>query len=71
MFHMEIGRRNINNLRYADDTALLEESSNVLKHVFVKVKTESAKTGMLLNIKIIKIMTTEQPHYFKTDSKEG
>ena len=49
-------RRNINNLRYADDTTLTEESEEKLKSLFVKVKEESEKVGLKLNIKKTKIM---------------
>ena len=49
-------RRNINNLRYADDTTLTEESEEKLKSLFVKVKEESEKVGLKLNIQKTKIM---------------
>ena len=48
-------RRNINNLRYADDTTLTEESEEKLKSLFVKVKEESEKVGLKLNIQKTKI----------------
>ena len=47
---MEIARRIINNLRYADDTTLLEESEEELKNLLVRVKEESEKAGLKLNI---------------------
>ena len=49
-------RRNINNLRYADDTALMAESKEELKSFLMKVKEESEKAGLKLNIQITKIM---------------
>ena len=48
--------RNINNLRYADDTILMAESQEVLKSLLMKVKEESEKAGLKLNIQKIKIM---------------
>ena len=51
-------RRNINNLRYADDTTLTEESEEKLKSLFVKVKEESEKVGLKLNIQKNKIMAS-------------
>ena len=47
---IKIGRRNINNLRYADDTALMAESKEELKSLLMKVKEESEKVGLKLNI---------------------
>ena len=47
---IKIARRNINNLRYADDTTLMEESEEKLKSLFMKVKEESEKVGLKLNI---------------------
>ena len=49
-------RRNINNLRYADDTTLMEESKEELKSFLMKVKEESEKIGLKLNIQKTKIM---------------
>ena len=46
----KIARRNINNLRYADDTSLMAESEEELKNLFMKVKEESEKVGLKLNI---------------------
>ena len=48
---IKIAGRNINNLRYADDTILMAESDEVLKNLLVKVKEESEKAGLKLNIK--------------------
>ena len=55
---IKIARRNINNLRYADDTTLMPESEVDLKSVLVKVKDESEKAGWKLNIQKIKIMAS-------------
>ena len=53
---IKIARRNINNLRYADDTTLMAESKEELKSLFLKVKEESEKVGLKLNIQKTKIM---------------
>ena len=50
--------RNMNNLRYADDTTLMEESEEELKNLLMKVKEESAKVGLKLNIQKTKIMAS-------------
>ena len=55
---IKIARRNINNLRYADDTTLMAESEEKLKSVLMKVKEESEKVGLKLNIKKTKIMAS-------------
>ena len=55
---IEIAGRNINNLRYADDTTLMAESEEELKSLLMKVKGESEKVGLKLNIQKIKIMAT-------------
>ena len=52
----KIARRNINNLRYADSTTLMPESEKELKSLFMKVKEETEKFGLKLNIKKTKIM---------------
>ena len=54
---IKIARRNINNLRYADDTTLMAESGEELKSLLMKVKEESEKVGLKLNIKKSKIIT--------------
>ena len=54
----KITRRNINNLRYADDTTLMAESEDELKSRLMKVKEESKKVGWKLNIQKIKIMAS-------------
>ena len=53
---IKIARRNSNNLRYADDTTLMEESEEELKSLLMKVKVESEKVGLKLNIQKMKIM---------------
>ena len=53
---IKIARRNINNLRYADDTTLMAESEEGLKTLLMKVKEESEKVGLKLNIQKAKIM---------------
>ena len=55
---IKIAWRNINNLRYADDTTLMAESEKELKSLLMKVKEESEKAGLKLNIQKIKIMTS-------------
>ena len=55
---MKTARRNINNLRYADDTALMAESEEELKSLFMKVQEESEKVGLKLNIQKTKIMAS-------------
>ena len=55
---IKIARRNINNLRYADDTTLMAESEEELKNLLMKVKEESEKAGLKLNIKKTKIMAS-------------
>ena len=55
---IKIAGRNINNLRYADDTALIAESKEELKSLMVKVKVESEKVGLKLNIQKTKIMAS-------------
>ena len=55
---IKIARRNINNLRYADDTTLMAESEEELKSLLMKVKDESEKVGLKLNIQKTKIMAS-------------
>ena len=59
---IEISRRNINNLRHADDTTLMAESGEELKSLLMKVKEESEKVGFKLNIQKTKIMASS--HHF-------
>ena len=58
---IKIARRNISNLRYADDTTLMTESEEELKSLLMKVKEESEKAGLKLNIQKTKIMAS---HHF-------
>ena len=55
---IKISRRNINNLRYADDTTLMAESEEKLKSLLMKVKEESEKVGLRLNIQKTRIMAS-------------
>ena len=55
---IKIAERNINNLRYADDTTLMAESEEELKSLLMKVKVDSEKVGLKLNIQKIKIMAS-------------
>ena len=55
---IKIARRNINNLRYADDTTIMTESEGDLKSFLMKVKEESEKVGLKLNIQKTKIMAS-------------
>ena len=55
---IKIPQRNINNLRYADDTALIAESKEELKSLLMKVKEESKKVGLKLNVQKTKIMAS-------------
>jgi len=55
---IKISRRNINHLRYADDTTLMAESEEELKSLLMKVKEESEKVGLKLNIQKTKIMAS-------------
>ena len=55
---IKIASRNVNNLRYADDSTLMEESKEEIKNLLMKVKEESEKAGFKLNIQKTKIMTS-------------
>ena len=55
---IRVAERNINNLRYADDTTLMEESKEELKNLLMKVKEESEKVGLKLNVQKTKIMAS-------------
>ena len=59
---IKIARRNINNLRYADNTTLMAESEEELKSLLMKVKEESEKFGLKLNIEKTKIMAAPSLH---------
>ena len=56
---IKVSRRNINSLRYADDTTLMAESEEELKSLLMKVQDESEKVGLKLNIQKTKIMASE------------
>ena len=64
---IKISGRNINNLRYTDDTTLIAESQEELKSLLMEVKEESEKTGLKLNIQKIKIVASGS-HHFMTNS---
>ena len=55
---IKIARKNINNLRYADDTTVMEENEEELKSLLMKVKEESEKVGLKLNIRKNKVMAS-------------
>ena len=65
-----IVRRNINNLRYADDTALMAESKQELKSLLMKVKEESEKVSLKLNIEKSKIMTSSLITSWQVDGEK-
>jgi hypothetical protein len=67
---IRIGGRNINNLRYADDTTILAERKRDLAKILKKLKAESEKAGMRLNLKKTKMMTTGNLNKFKLDGTE-
>ena len=67
---IKIAGRNINNLRYADDTTLMAESEEELKSLLIKVKEESEKVGLKLNIKKMKIMTSGPITSWEIDRKQ-
>ena len=66
---IKITRRNINNLRYADDTTLMAESEEKLKSLLMKVKEESEKAGLKLNIQTMKIMASGPIHSWQIDGE--
>ena len=66
---MKIVRRNINNLRYADDTTLMAEREEELKSLLMKVKSESEKAGLKLNIQKTKIMASSTITSWKIDGE--
>jgi len=63
---IKIAGRNINHLRYADDTTLRAESEEELKSLLMKVKEESEKVGLKLNIQKTKIMASGSHHFMET-----
>ena len=66
---IKISGRNINNLRYADDTTLMAESEEELKSLLMKVKEETVKVGLKLNIQKTKIMASGPITSWKVDGK--
>ena len=68
---IKIAGRNINNVRYADDTTLMAESEEELKSLLMKVKEESEKAGLKLNIQKTKIYTMEYYPAIKKNSFES
>ena len=67
---IKIARRNINNIRYADDTTLMAESEEELKSLLMKVKEESEKAGLKLNIQKTKIMTSNPITSWQVDERK-
>ena len=68
---IQIARRNINNLRYADDTSLMAESEEERKSLLMKVKKESEKVGLKLNIQKTKIMASDPIISWEIDGETG
>ena len=67
---IKIARRNINNLRYADDTTLMAEREEELKSLLMKVKEKSEKVGLNLNIRKSKIMASGPITLWKINGKQ-
>ena len=67
---IKIARRNINNLRYADDTTLMAESEEELKSLLMKVKEESEKPGLKLNIQEMKILASSPITSWQIDGEK-
>ena len=67
---IKIARRNINNLRYADDTIFMAESEEELKSLLMKVKEESEKVGLKLNIQKTKILASGPITSWQIDGKQ-
>ena len=67
---IKIAGRNMNNLRYADDTTLMAESERELKSLLMKVKEESEKVGLKLNIQKMKIMASGPITSWEIDGKQ-
>ena len=68
---IKIARRNINNLRYADDNTLMAESEEELKSLSMKVKVESERVGLKLNIQKTKIMASSPITSWQIDGETG
>ena len=67
---IKIARRNINNLRYANDTTIMAESKDELKSLLMRVKEESEKAGLKLNIQKMKIMASSPIISWQTEGEE-
>ena len=67
---IKIARRNINNLRYADDTTLMAESEEELKSLLMKVKVEREKVGLKFNIQKTKIMSSSPITSWEIDGEK-
>ena len=67
---IKIARKNINNLRYADDTTLMAESEEELENLLMKVKEESEKVGLKLNIQKTKIIASGPITSWQIDGKK-
>ena len=67
---IKIAGRNINNLRYADDTTLMAESEEKLRNVWMKVKEESEKVGLKLNVQKMEFMASGPITLWKIDGKQ-
>ena len=68
---IKIPRRNVNNLRYADDITLMAENEEELKSLLMKVKEESEKVGLKLNIQKMKIMASSPITSWEIDGETG
>ena len=68
---IKIARRNINNLRYADDTTFMAESEEELKSLLMKVKEESEKAGLKLSIQKTKIMASDPIASWQINGETG
>ena len=68
---IKIARKNINNLRYVDDNTLMAESEEELKSLLIKVKEESEKVGLKLNIQKTKIMTSRPITSWQIDGEKN
>ena len=67
---IKIVKRNINNLRYADDTILMAESKEELKSLLIRVKEKSAKAGLKINIQEMNIMASDPITSWQTDGEK-
>ena len=67
---IKIARRNINNLRYADDTTLIAESEEELKSLLMKVEKETVKFGLKLNIQKMKILASDSITSWQIDREK-